>query len=96
MDLNLDLLVLDLDLDLAFSDSDSEFDLPFSLDGDLFLWYFCLGVNLPFEEPPCLLRGILDLDLDSLLIEQHQSFGRVCSSAVFWPQIVRIETSKSV
>ena len=79
--------------------------MPFSLDVDLdldldlclFLWYFWLGVNLPIEEPPCLLRGILDLDLPRSIFfanfEQHQSFGRVCPSAVFWPQIVRIETS---
>ena len=67
--LDLDLNLLVLDLDLAFSDSES--DLPFSLDDDLdlyldlclFLWYFWLVVNLPIEEPPCLLRGILDLDL---------------------------------
>ena len=95
---------VDLDLDLAFSDS--EFDLSFSVDDDLdldlclFLWYFWLGVNLPIKEPPCLLRGILDLDLPRSRFfdnfEQHQSLGRVCPSAVFWPQIVRIETSESV
>ena len=95
---------VDLDLDLAFSDSES--DLSLSLDDDLdqdlchFLWYFWLGVNLPIKEPPCLLRGILDLDLPRSTFfanfKQHQSFGRVCPSAVFWPQIVRIETSISV
>ena len=91
---------LDLDLGLAFSDSES--DLSFSLDDDLclFLYYFWLGVNLPIEEPPCLLRGILDLDLPRSIFfanfEQHQSFGRVCPSAVFWPLIARIETLISV
>ena len=82
--------------------------MPFSLDDDLdldldlclFLWGFWLGVNLPIEELPCLLRGILDLDLLRYRFfanfEQHQSFGRVCLSAVFWPQIVRIETAISV
>ena len=91
VDLDLDLLVLDLDLDLAFSDSES--DLLFSLDDDLdldlcrVLWYFWLGVNLPIEEPPCLLRGILDLDLPRSRFfanfEQHQPFGRVCQSVGF-------------
>ena len=95
---------VDLDLDLAFSDSES--DLSFSLDNGLdldlclFLWYFWLGVNLPIKEPPRPLQGILYLDLRRSRFfanfEQHQSFGRVCSSAVFWPQIVQMETSKSV
>ena len=70
------------------------------LDLCLFLWYFWLGVNLPIEEPPCLLRGILDLDLPRSRFfanfEQHQSNGRACPSAVFWPQIARIETLISV
>ena len=72
--------------------------MPFSLDDDLnldldlclFQWYFWLGVNLPIEEPACLLRGILDLDLPRARFfanfEQHKSFGRVCPSSVFWPQ----------
>ena len=79
---------------------DEDLDLDLDLDLSLVLWYFWLVVNLPIEEPPCLLRVILDLDLPRSRFfanfEQHQSFGRICPSAMFWPQIVRIETSKSV